>query len=188
MRFTTVWREATYGLRSVRDGEASHPGPFSESDTESLDDGASTQVAEEVGPVEVPPLPFELPQREAAFELSGIFRRRAVVMRSVPWVLRGAFRSALRIAMEEAVAGLEAFDEVRQDRAWKLFWLLPRMLLHRLAKGGLVPRAKLVERFAQFARGQWADLVEESIRTAGSRAAIRKRIRQEDDDFPKRVA
>ena len=95
-------------------------------------------MAEEVGPVEVAPLPFELPQREAivrgfasldAFELSGIFRRRAVVMRSVPWVLKGAFRSALRIAMEEAVAGLEAFDEVRQDRAWKLFLLLPQVLL-----------------------------------------------------------
>ena len=75
------------------------------------------------------PLPFELPQREAivrgfasldAFDLSGIFRRRAVVMRSVPWDLRGAFRSMLRIAMEEAIAGLEAFDEVRQDRAWKV--------------------------------------------------------------------
>ena len=129
-----MWREARYGLRSVRVGEASHPGPFSESDTESLDDGASDAgVAEEVGPVEVVPLPFELPQREAivrgfasldAFDLSGIFRRRAVVMRSVPWVLRDAFRSALRIAMEEAIAGLEAFDEVRQDQALKLFLLL----------------------------------------------------------------
>ena len=156
MRFTTVWREARCGSRSVRVGEASHPGPFSESDTEGLDDGAGVAV-------EVVPLPFELPQREAivpglasldAFELSGIFRfrRRAVVMRSVPWVLRGAFRSALRIAMKEAVAGLEAFDEVKQDRAWKLFLLLPRMLLCRHARGGLVPRAKLAERFVHFAR------------------------------------
>ena len=163
-----------------------------ESDTESHDDGASDAgVAEEVGPVEVVPLPFDLPQREAfarglasldAFELSGIFRRRTVVMRSVPWA-----SSALRIAMENAVAGLEAFDEVRQDRAWKLFLLLPRMLLHRPARGELVPSAKLVERFVQFARGPWADLVEESIRSAkaGSRAAIRKRGRQEDDDLRK---
>ena len=49
----------------------------------------------------------------------------------------------------------------------------------RPARGSLVPRAKLVERFAQFARGQWADLVEESIR----KAAVRKRRRQDDVDL-----
>ena len=200
MCFLAVWREARHGLRSMRVGEALHPGPASESDTESLDDGASDAgVAEEVGPVEAVPVPFETPQREAIvrgfasldmFELTNIFRCRAAVMRSVPCILRGAFRSVLRIAMEEAVAGQEVFDEVRQDRAWKLFLLLPRMLLHRPARGGLVPKAKLIERFAKFGRGEWADLVEESIRSAeaGSQAAIRKRRRQEDDDLARRVA
>ena len=140
-----------------------HPGPPSESDTESLDDGASDAgVAEEVGPVETVLIPFEMPQHEAivrgfasldVFELNSIFRCRAVVMRSVPCILRGAFWSVLRIAVEEAVAGLEVFDEVRQDRAWKLFLFLPRMLLHRPARGRLVPKAKLIERFAKFA--QW---------------------------------
>ena len=64
------------------------------------------------------------------------------------------------------------------------------MLLQRPSGGGLVPRAKLLERFAQFARGEWADLVEESIRgaEAGSQATIRKRRRKDDDDFVRRVA
>ena len=40
----------------------------------------------------------------------------------------------------------------------KLFLLLPRMLLHKPPRGGLVPRKDLEERFADFAVGRWAQL------------------------------
>ena len=63
--------------------------------------------------------------------LHGIFRRRAVVMRTVPTFLKGAFTAALRVAFEECIAARAHGDETREVRAWKLFLLIPRMLLHR---------------------------------------------------------
>ena len=74
-------------------------------------------------------------------------------MRSVPAMLKGAFRSALRVALKEIVDGVEANHNTRATRAWKLLLLLPRMLLFRPPRGGLVPRKKLESRFAQFQAG-----------------------------------
>ena len=143
-------------------------------------------------PTHDPPLPFAIvvPPGAALVEgvasLRTVFQRRAVVMRTVPPFFRGPFRNALRVAMDEAIGGIEVLDELRQERAWKLFLLLPRMLLQRPGRGGLVPRSKIEERLRQFAEGRWADLVNESIQSAllGSEAARRKRRRQEDDDVP----
>ena len=41
-------------------------------------------------------------------------------MRSVPSMLKGAFRSALRVALKETVKGVEANNNIRAIRAWKL--------------------------------------------------------------------
>ena len=43
-------------------------------------------------------------------------------------------------------------------RGWKLFLLLPRMLLHKQPRGGLTSIEKLGARFQLFAQGQWAEL------------------------------
>ena len=51
----------------------------------------------------------------------------------------GAFRSALKLAMQEIVDGARSEDLVRCTWAWKLFFLLPRMLLFRPVRRGLVP-------------------------------------------------
>ena len=58
--------------------------------------------------------------------LTDVFENRARVMRSVPFVMRGAFRAVLRVALEEIVQGVEAQSEIRAVRAWKLLLLLPR--------------------------------------------------------------
>ena len=55
--------------------------------------------------------------------------RRPSVMKSPPAFLRGAFRSALELAIQEAVQGCETVDLMRQERGWKLLMMLPRMLL-----------------------------------------------------------
>ena len=60
-------------------------------------------------------------------------------MKSVPRFLRGPFRD--------------------QERGWKLFLMIPRMLLHRGPGGGGIPRNKLIARFEAFARGEWLQLV-----------------------------
>ena len=80
-------------------------------------------------------------------------------MKSPPKFLRGAYRFAIRVALTEADQGIAAGDEVRLCRAWKLLLLLPRMLLHRPARAGLIPKEKLKERFNFFSQGRWEDLL-----------------------------
>ena len=58
-------------------------------------------------------------------------------------LLERRFQAALRVALGEISTGQERGDEQRQERGWKLFFLLPRMLLSRPCRGGLVPRKKL---------------------------------------------
>ena len=64
-------------------------------------------------------------------------------MKTVPIFLKGAFTSALRMALSEVQAGIERDSEIRIVRGWKLFMALPRMLLHRPGRGGLISKNKL---------------------------------------------
>ena len=84
------------------------------------------------------------------------------MMKAVPRFLWGSFRIALKLALEEVAAGSLANDRLRQERGWKLFLVLPRMLLHRPPRGGLLGKDKLLARFEKFAAGQWADLLRDS--------------------------
>ena len=74
-------------------------------------------------------------------DLTRIFRLRASVMKTIPSFLRGPFPTALRMVTTETVHPIL----LRQDRSWKLLLLLPRLLLHRPPRGGLVSKRKLVE-------------------------------------------
>ena len=56
---------------------------------------------------------------------------RGAVMRVVPRFLWGSFRVAMKLALEEILSGAERSDGMQQERGWKLFMLLPRMLLCR---------------------------------------------------------
>ena len=49
----------------------------------------------------------------------------------------------LRTAVDEVIAGHELGSESRMTRGWKLFMLLPRLLLHPPSWGGMVPRKKV---------------------------------------------
>ena len=62
---------------------------------------------------------------------------------------------------------------------------LPRLLLLRLLRGGLVSKRKLHERMALFNAGDWAQLLLESNSTAeaGTQAAVRKRRQHVQDDI-----
>ena len=88
------------------------------------------------------------------WNLTDKLKKRASVMKSVPHCLKGPFRNALRLALEETSSD----DVVR----WKLFSLIPRMLLHRPPRGGLIPKEKLRQRFDVCARGEWNSLLEAS--------------------------
>ena len=119
------------------------------------------------------------------WHLPDLVKKRACVMKSVPRFLKGPFRNALRVALEEATA-----DQLcRQERGWKLFILLPRMLLHRPPRGGLLSKEKLIQRFNAFSQGQWENLLEASARCDEQTAVSRRRSRRRDgDDVERRAA
>ena len=101
--------------------------------------------------------------------------------------LRGTFRVALHTAMAEAIAT----EHVRQARGWKLFLLLPRMLLSRPPpRSGFVSKEKLRKRFELFSAGRWQELLADSIRIAdeASNAMHRRRRRRNADDSDRRAA
>ena len=146
------------------------------SDVESLNDTADgmsevdATVEAMVDPIEVEEFDDRIPNvrishaiREALFSLDGrnlrdVFRRRATVMKVPPKMFRGAYCAALRFAMNEVRTGCRESNVEKQARGWKLFLLIPRLLLHRPARGGLIPRGKLRERFEMFAQGRWVEL------------------------------
>ena len=87
----------------------------------------------------------------------------ACVMRTVPHIMKGAFRLGLRAALEEVLVGHPQRSDVRMARGWKLFMLLPRMMLHKPPRGGQVPRKKFEERVQLLQNGQWSQLLERSL-------------------------
>ena len=93
-------------------------------------------------------------------QLSDAFQQRGCLMQNVPRFLRGPFRRALRVALEEILKGARTNDTVTEERGWKLFLMLPRMLLHRPGRGEMVSKPKLVARFEMFVRGEWQALIE----------------------------
>ena len=103
--------------------------------------------------------------------LSELFESRPRVMRSVPHILRGGFRLALRVACQEILAGVVANSAARSVRGWKLLLVLPRMLLFR-------PPLR------QFQEGDWISLLRESAIASeqGQNRAVRHRRRNQDEE------
>ena len=79
------------------------------------------------------------------------------------------------MAVEECLSP----EMLRQERGWKLFMLVPRMLLHRL-----IPKSRLVQRFEAFSRGELAALLTLS-EACDTKTAISRR-RQAGSDLERR--
>ena len=105
------------------------------------------------------------------------FARGAVVMSSIPKCFRGAYVAAVRVSIHEILDGKASGNMEREVCGWKWFFLLPRLLLFRPLRGGLVSKWKLQERMALFNAGDWAQLLLESnsIAEARTQAAAWKR-------------
>ena len=108
-------------------------------------------------------------------DLEDVFVQRSSVMQNVPVFLKGPFRNALRVAMSEILEGSAVGDEWREERGWKLFFLLPRMLLSRPPRGGNISKDKLSGRFAEFARGHWLGLIRAGMDHAEASATASRR-------------
>ena len=68
-------------------------------------------------------------------------------------------RESFNFALERFKARLEGNVEA-ETRPWKLFGLIPIMLLHKLYGTGSVGRSVLGHRVDDFARGLWTDLIQ----------------------------
>ena len=71
-------------------------------------------------------------------------------------------------------------------RAWKLFLLLPRILLHRPA--GKIPKGKLLERFTDFSRGHWIQMLITSLDYGDQAMILQTRRRRKQQDSVERRA
>ena len=103
------------------------------------------------------------------------FFRRRRVLKACPRAFRGRFRHAQRIALEAIDAADRQADPIALERGWKLFGLLPTMLLHYPVGSRGVEPAQLESRFESFARGAWEQLVltsQQSANVAAFRGAL----------------
>ena len=95
--------------------------------------------------------------------------------------MRGACREAMRVALDHISSGRSRSDTLQEERGWKLFLLVPRLLFFRPGRGGIVPKRKLEERVNQFAAGEWLSLLMESNSVA-SNGSTRRRRRNPDEE------
>ena len=103
----------------------------------------------------------------------------------LPIQFRGRFRQAVRLALEARSEVVTKQDAVMEERAWKLFCVLPVTLLRKPRGQGKVGGDELSHRFDKFSRGQWAELLQEA------QVALRQdgqAQRQRTDDTPGRRA
>ena len=110
-------------------------------------------------------------------------------MRLVPFTMRGAYRGAMQVALDVITEGRHRRNALQEERGWKLFFLIPRLLLFRPARGGVVPRNKLEERLSRFASGELLFLLPESskLSEAAKDASVRKRGRGAPSDEARAV-
>ena len=106
-------------------------------------------------------------------DLTDVFQFKASIMQNAPKFLHRAYRAALRQAIDGVNLGWERNDVDLQVRAWKLFLLVPRMLLSRPRRRGLVPRKTIEERIALFQSGERYVLVEMSLDSSVQAATVR---------------
>ena len=89
-----------------------------------------------------------------AVDLQEVFAHRPFVLKGVPAFLRGPLRSAYRVALDEVRRAKQVGDEIRRERAWKVFLLVSRMLLYREASERRILKEEFAERFERFFSGQ----------------------------------
>ena len=169
-----------------------------ESDTESVLSEGISEVPESVAvgnPSEVEsefetPVPLFRPSARfnegfASLDIvnvQDVFSRRICVMKAPPAFFRGAYRSAMRVALQEIVSGMELDNPTQITRGWKLFTLLPRLLLTKPPRGGKVPKNKLLERVQKCASGELLDLLRLSLVFSKAASQLRSRRRSTPHD------
>ena len=111
-------------------------------------------------------------------------------MKSVPGFMKGAYQSAMRIALAEIDEQRNHNVVSRISRGWRLFLVLPRLLLHKPPRGGKIPKAQLHRRIEVFSRGEWDSLLADGLESTSrsGQTFSRRRRRVNRDDLESRAA
>lgn len=98
-------------------------------------------------------------------DLIPIFKRRVCTLQHVPTEFRGPFRAVLVFCLDEILRGNQEGD-LSEIRAWKLWLLLPRLLLRHHKTGGDKGKSQRVilhERLRRFWSGEWQLLLQDGL-------------------------
>ena len=154
---STMWRDPSPRrlvlIQSQVRSEHSGAEDSSEPDARSGDGLSDVEGEEEEIVNEKAPVDIEVRARTVAVamasldmdDLREVFRRRAVVMRIVPMFLRGAFKAALRVALEERILGEVNGDPIKGSTGVEI--------VHVAAKDDLVPTVTRRESPSEAVRG-----------------------------------
>ena len=96
-------------------------------------------------------------------DLTECMLRRIPMFKTCLRFMRGRLRQCWAVALRERGRAKQVGDVVGEVRAWKLFCLVPMMLLHRPRGEGSVGRDELAQRAEDFEAGKWVDLVSASL-------------------------
>ena len=102
-----------------------------------------------------------------AVDATAVLRQPCPLFRSLPAFVKGPLRQAMHFALTQLFKAASEPAGIDAQRAWKLWLLLPRMLLLRPSAAPRVPKPELRARFDCFFRGQWPALLDDSVAAAG---------------------
>ena len=108
------------------------------------------------------------------FSLEELFLLQVPMLRSCPHFLRNRLRECFGFALRERFRAKVVADVEAEVRAWKLFCLIPMMLLHKPKGVGSVGRSELAERVNLFQRGSWAQLIHQACAVPRARSTARR--------------
>ena len=94
-------------------------------------------------------------------DLDDLFLQKIPMLKTCPRFLRGRLRHCFGVALRERHRAKLAGDRVAEVRAWKLFGMVPIMLLRRTKHSGTIGRDELAQRVEDFNRGRWTDFLPE---------------------------
>ena len=107
-------------------------------------------------------------------DLTAVCQTRSAVIQNCPFQFKGRFRQAARQALEARQEAVLSHDIEMESRAWKLFCLLPYMLLRRPCSQGGVGKAELCHRFDKFGSGDCQGLLDDAQRSVAHEARVER--------------
>ena len=107
------------------------------------------------------------------------------MLKACPHFLRSRFRECMGVALRERFRTKQAGDVDAENRAWKLFALVPMMLLHRSRGAGSMGRTELSQRVVDFANARWSDLIRQAVEEV-SRSSPQRPVTSEVEEQRRR--